>query len=171
MTDIYGLISFQIIDADKEVTSLDVPFKNTTGLLADILAFIAALSPKLDAVIDGQQLRIRLSIGVPLPGSGIKTAPVTYSDNEKTGLFSVPTFAVSGSEPVYGLDVPSFAPAFFVNNQIDLTATEVIDFLAALGTGTDTTQIATREGVLMSVGTPKTAVKTFRKHRRALRRA
>jgi hypothetical protein len=166
MAPISGLLSYQLKDADHEPTSFDVPFTTSSGLLADIAAWVSTITPAIDLVMDGQILKIKLSLLIPLPTSGIKTSPATGAENERTGLFSM---AASSTPNAYGLDFPSFSQLYFTGNQIDTSNANVSALITLLTTTSNSTRVTDRYGNnLVSV---KNAVKTFRKHRRALRRA
>jgi len=165
MAAVSGLISYQIQDNDQEITSFDIPFLNSTGLLADIIAFIGTMTPAVDLVTDGAIRKIRVSLLIPIPGTP-KTTPALTAENERTGLF---TMSASGTPNAYGLDVPAFAAADFVGNQVSLTATDVSSFAALLTATTSNTKVTDRYGnPLTGV---RRATKTFRKHRKALSRA
>lgn len=165
MAAVSGVVSYQIEDSDSEITSMDVSFTTASGLLADIISFINALTPAIDAVIDGKILKIRLTISVPLPG-GLKSAVVSGAENERTGLFQM---SVSGHSNTFGLDVPTWAGAAFSGNTVNPSATGVSAFEALLTATTNTTVITDRYGNPFTA--IKNAYKTFRKHRKALRRA
>jgi len=166
MAAISGVVSYQLKDADHEPTSLDIPFTTSTGLLADIVAWIGTITPAIDLVVDGQILKIKLSLLIPLPTSGIKTAPASGAENERTGLFSM---VASGTPNGYGFDMPSFSSIYFTGNQIDTSNTNVAALVTLLTSVTNNTRVTDRYG--NNLASVKNAVKTFRKHRRALRRA
>lgn len=165
MAAVSGVVSYQIKDADHEPTSLDIPFTTSTGLLADIIAWIVTITPALDLVVDGQILKIKVSLLIPLPG-GLKSAPTAGAENERTGLFSM---TASGTPNSYGEDIPSFASIYFTGNQIDLANTNVASFVGLLTSVSNNTRVTDRYG--NNLTGVRNAIKTFRKHRRALRRA
>lgn len=163
-----GVVTFQILDSRGEVSSYDQPFQydNATATLAQIVSWVQGLGASVDLITDGQITKLRVSLLIPLP-SGIKTAPVSGSDNEKTGLT---TFLVTGSPNAYGDDVPNVAAAILSGNQIDQSNTNWLAWVAYLTTAVHTI-IATDRYNNVITNTVKHAVLTFRKHRRALRRA
>jgi phage tail sheath protein FI len=165
MAAVSGLISYQLQDADKEITSLDIPFSTSTGLLADIVAFIGTLTPAVDLITDGAIRKIRVSISVPIPGTP-KANANAGAENERTGLFQL---SASGTSNSYGLDVPAFKASDFTANMVTLSQTDVASFTALLTATTNNTQITDRYG--NPITAVKRATKTFRKHRKALRRA
>lgn len=162
-----ALASFQIVDAVGVVTSFDQPFKfdDATATLAGIISWVQGLGAAIDLVTDGKITKIRVSILIPLPG-GIKTAAVAASDVEETGLI---TYSASGTANAFGVDIPAIPNGKLTGNQVNLTDTDV----AALNTylSTVSTSIVGTDRYGNTVSAPLRGVKTFRKHRRALRRA
>ena len=164
----HALASIQIQDAVGEVTSFDQPFNydSATATLAGIISWVQGLAVSLDTVTEGKITKIRVSLLIPLP-SGLKTAAVTNSDNEETGLI---TESASGTPNAFGVDVPAFLQSKFSGNQINLTDTVVAAFTTYLQTLATGGLIGSdRYGNALSANIR--GVKTFRKHRRALRRA
>jgi len=100
-----------------------------------------------------------------LPG-GLKSAPATGAENERTGLFSM---IASGTPNSYGEDFPSFSSLYFTGNQIDTANTNVASLITLMTTTSNNCRVTDRYG--NNLTGVKNAVKTFRKHRRALRRA
>lgn len=163
-----GVASFQILDSRGEVTSYDQPFEydNATATLANIVSWVQGLGAAVDLITDGQITKLRISLLIPLP-SGIKTAPVAGSDNEKTGLT---TFVATGTPNAYGDDVPNVAAAILSGNQINQGNANWLAWKAYVSTAVNTIIGTDRYGNVLT-STVKHAVLTFRKHRRALRRA
>ena len=156
-----------MIDADGETVSFDVPFKfdNTVATLANIISWIQGLAIQIDAISEGKVTKLRFCLVAGLP-SGLKSAALANSDNEKTGLM---TFSVTGSPNKFGVDIPAFLQTKFTGNQIATGDPTVAAAIAYLTTANFNVTPADRyENALATVST---AVKTFRKHRRALRRA
>lgn len=162
-----GLASIQVVDSRGEITSMDFPFQYTVGTstLANIVSWIQGLGVAVDLVVDGQITKIRVSLLIPLPG-GIKTTPNAGSDNEKTGLI---TWDVVGSVNAYGVDLAGIQNSRLTGNQVNLSDTDV----AALNTylSTVTTGIVGTDRYDNALSAPRRGSLTFRKHRRALRRA
>lgn len=163
-----GSVTLQIEDSRTEVTSYDQPFSydDATATLAEIVSWASGLGAAVDLITDGAIKKIRISLLIPLPG-GIKSAPVAGSDNEKTALSTIMPFAVTNA---YGVDTPAVPNALLVGNQIDQTNANWLAFIAYLGTAVHTIIGTDRYGNALTGGV-KHAVLTFRKHRRALRRA
>jgi len=140
-----------------------------TNTLADIQTAMGAIISLIDGVTDGKIVRARLVVNVTLPG-GLKASPVTGSDNEETGLF---TFDLTGAVgKAFAVDVPAVAQAILdpANmNRIDLTVAAAGDFAARLYAVNSDYQVTinTWSDVFEFI---RTAVKTFRKHRRAAKR-
>jgi hypothetical protein len=163
---VQALASLQLLDATGEAGSADFPitYVGGTTTLSQLQTWIQGLGAAVDTVTDGQITKIRLSILIPLPG-GIKSAPVANGDLEETGLF---TFACNGTPNAYSVDVPAFTQADFTGNQI-ASNTDTNALVTYLTTAVNGIVGTDRYGnALVSV---KRKVKTFRKHRRALRRA
>lgn len=165
MAPISGLLSYQIQDADTEIGSLDINFTTASGLLADVVSFINALTPAIDVVIDGKILKVRLTLNIPLP-SGLKATPTAGGELERTALFSM---QCANTINTHGLDVPSWAQTDFSLNQVLSSGTGVAAFEALLLATTNTTVMTDRYGNAFTA--IKRAAKTFRKHRKALRKA
>lgn len=165
MAELQGVISTQIRDSRTEVTSYDQPVKFAdTNTLAAIVTAVQGFGASVDTITDGQLTKIRFCLFVPLP-SGIKSSPVAGSDNEKTGLA---TWDVAGSANSYGVDTPAIPNSLLTGNQI-ITGTGAYAAFISLLQSVGTLDFTDRYG--NSLGVPGHAVLTFRKHRRALRRA
>jgi hypothetical protein len=162
---IMGTLSVQVEDADKEVTSLDIPFINSTSLLADILAWAAGLLSALDLVIDAKQNKAKICLSIPLPG-GIKATATAGAEIERTGLIGFDTPSVFSS---YSEDIPGFAYSKFVGNNIDLANAQVSAYVDYVRLANSNTQGTDRDGNVL--GVVKKGKKTFRKHRKSTARA
>jgi len=140
-----------------------------TNTLADIQTAMGAIVTLIDDVTDGKIVRARLVVNVTLPG-GLKASAATGSDNEETGLF---TFDLTGAiGKAFAVDVPAVAQAILDTgnmNRIDLTNTEASAFAARLYAVNSDYQVTinTWSDVFEFI---RTAVKTFRKHRRQAKR-
>lgn len=167
MAIIQALASAQVEDSDTEITSHDQPIKfdSAVASIANLISWVQGWGIQVDGVSEGAIRKLRVCLLVPLP-SGIKGTPTALGDNEETGLF---TMIAAGTPNSYGVDVPDFLQSAFIGNKIDPANAAVISFLAYLETATFNVTPTDRYGnALTGV---KTQVKTFRKHRRALRRA
>jgi hypothetical protein len=145
---------------------MDINFTTSTGLLADVLAFISTFTPSVDLVTDGKITKIKVSLLIPLPGSGIKLSATSGAEIERTALYQM---AVNGSPNAFGLDIPAFAAADFASNQVNSILSDVATFDALLTATTNNTVLTDRYGNKFT--SIKHARKTFRKHRKALSRA
>lgn len=162
-----ALASFQLQDAVGVKASFDQPFKydDAVTTLANLISWIQGLGVKLDLITEAQITKIRLTLTIPLP-TGIKTAAVANSDDEESGLFSMDA---SGTAYSFGVDVPAFQQSKFTGNKINLSDTDVAAFTTYLETLTTGIQGTDRyKNGLTAVASGN---KTFRKHRKALRRA
>lgn len=162
-----GLASFQLADAVGVVKSFDMPFKfdDATATLAQILSWVSGLGVALDLVTDAKITKIRLTLLIPLPG-GIKASAVSASDVEETGLI---TYAASGTSNAYGVDIPAIPNSKLTGNQVNLAETDVAAFTAYLNTPSNS--IVGTDRYANAIVSATRGSKTFRKSRRALRRA
>lgn len=160
------LASYQIQDADRETTSFDLNFVNTTNLLTDILLYLFGnVAPALDLVTDGKLVKVRLSLLVTLP-PGIKANAVAGAENERTGLF---TCGLANTTKSYGVDVPAFSQGKFNAGSINMLDPGVIGFDTLLTSAYNNCYPTDDKGnEILSI---RRARKTFRKHRKALARA
>lgn len=163
-----AVASAQISDGRSEVTSHEqaITYDDAVTTLANLIAWVQGWAVQLDTVTDGKIVKLRLSLLIPLP-TGLKANAVAGSDNEKTGLS---TLVVVGSVNAFGVDVPAIPNALLVGNQIDQTNANYTawkSYITATTTGIKGTD---RYGNQLT-SAAKHAVLTFRKHRRALRRA
>lgn len=135
-----------------------------TATLATLITYAKNVSAGIEAVSSSQLVRNRLIIDMTLP-SGIKSAPDVGSDNEESGLF---TLALgSPNDKSFGFDVPGINPVVMESahpNVIDQTNAAVMNLVDLL-TGGGYNNLWT--STLASV---RSAIKTFRKHRRAAKR-
>jgi hypothetical protein len=170
MTFNQAVHSITLEDAKGERTSVPIymVYDPATATLSAMLAYLATTLGKLDPITDAQIVSHRLSLEVTLPTSGIKTAPVTASDVEETGLFS---FLTDG--PVkrsFGQDIPAIPDGKVSGSNIIQSDTDIAAWTdrAAL---TGTTFRWTNSDFLAGLTTLRSGKKTFRKHRRAAKRA
>lgn len=167
MAVLEAIASLQEIDSRGEITSYDQPLKFDTAVttFANLISWLQGLGVAVDTITDGAITKIRISLLIPLPG-GIKATPTAGTDNEKTGLF---TMSASGTPNAYGDDVPGIKNSVLVGNAVDLTNAGVAAFVAYITTvATGITPTDRYGNALVSA---RRANLTFRKHRRALRRA
>jgi hypothetical protein len=162
---INGVLSVQVQDADKEKTSFQIPFSNSTSLLADILAWAAGLLSLLDVIIDTKELKAKICLSIPIPG-GVKATPAAGAEIERTGLIGFDTPSVFSN---YSEDIPGFAYAKFVGNTIPLADTDVAAYVDYVRLVNHNCQGTDRDGNVLGVVTK--GEKTFRKHRKSTARS
>lgn len=167
MATAQGLASFQIVDAVGVTTSCDVPFtyNDATTTLAQIVTWLQGLGLAIDAVTEGKVTKIRFILSVTLPG-GLKSAAVANSDVEETALISMDAANTAYN---YGFDIPAFVQSKFTGGAVDLADTAVATLLSYLTTATNGIVGSDRYSNALVVALRGN--KTFRKKRRALRRA
>lgn len=123
------LLSMAVVDADGDSKRVQV-FLPAATTQAAIVTFSDSFSALLDAVIDGQITDISYTISVPVPG-GLKASPVANSEVQKGALFSF----LNASRYKWGQYIPTWIPANFTGDEVDLEATGVAAFLAAYTAG------------------------------------
>lgn len=165
MTAIDGVLSIQVMDADTEKTSMDIPFVNSTGLLADIVSWATGLLTALDVVVDVQLMKVKVCLSIPIPG-GAKSSPVAGAEIERNGLIGFATPAVVSN---YSENIPGFAYSKFVGNKINTADTAVSAYIDYVRLANSNTQGTDRDGNILGLSTK--AVKTFRKHRKSTARS
>lgn len=161
-----ALITVQMKDDNDAPKSVLQPIKNTSNLLADLSGYTNGYVPLLDAVTQDQILNVALIVPLALP-SGLKTAPVSGSNNDIGALFDYGT----STEDKFAQWYPNFIPAGFIAStpyNVDITQTNVAALIAYLTTALATTVGATEDYVALD--SVLSAIKSTRKQRSALRR-
>lgn len=162
MATVFGHASVQFLD--KLGVTVSSPYYlniDDTKTLAAISTEVASLISSLDAISDSQITGANLQVEITLPG-GLKSAPADTAENERTALFN---FSQSGSPYRFGVDVPAIADSKIANGKVDLTDTNIQDFITLLKTaGTNLTYVSTAIKALVAL---IDALLSFRKHRKA----
>jgi hypothetical protein len=164
MTDYLALLSISQKDylgtkASHDVF-LTVPDTVTVAQLATVVNGYNALYGAITGALGlDVQCKIHLSV------SGLPVAAVSGIENEKTGLFS---FTQLGSRYAAAIDVPAILESKIVNGKIDLTDTDVADWITWLEGPHTTIQAVSKFG--NTINPLLSAAITFRKHRRSLNR-
>ena len=158
----FGHVSIQYLDALGVTVSSPVYVDiDDTKTVAAALADASTIAQAVDNITDAQITEVKLVIVGGMPGAG-KSAPVAGSEVERTGLFN---FSQTGSPYKYGVDIPAMAEAKIVNGKIDLTNSDITNFVTVLTTaGAVLTAVSTAIKTLVRL---KDALLTFRKHRKA----
>lgn len=156
-------------DAKGERTSIPIymTYDDATATLSAMLAYLSVTLAKLDAITDAQIVSQSLNLKVSLPSSGIKTAPVTASDVEETGLFTFLTDAPIKRS--FGEDVPAIPNSKVSGSNVIQADTDVAAWITR-ATASGGTFRYTNQDFLANLVSIRTAKKTFRKHRRAAKR-
>lgn len=165
-----ALHSITLQDAKGERTSVPIymVYDPATATLSSMLAYLATTLGYLDPITDGQIVSHRLTLEVSLPTSGIKTAPVAASDVEETGLFTYLTDAPV--KRAFGQDIPAIPDSKVSGSNIIQSDTDVTNWTGR-ASATGATFRWTNADYLAGLTTVRAAKKTFRKHRRAAKRA
>lgn len=158
----HGRVSFRIQDKLGVITSMPIYLSiDDSKTVAAAIIEANILGQKVDGVTDGQIL----DFGISIDGghvSGAKSAPTSTAEVERTGLFN---FSQSTGPYRFGVDVPALALSLVSNGKIDLTASPVTAFVAAMiGSGVAVTPESTS---LYTLAALLDALITFRKHRKA----
>lgn len=166
MANINVAFSYTIKDDSKKKKTV-VLFQQVadSATLANIKTIVDTMAAELDAVTDGQIVVERVSAFYPIT-SGIKSAPVSGSNDEETGLI---TFALTGNpDRSWAIDIPAFPDGKTVatdHNLINLVDTDV----AAL-TGDLLSGVYKSEDWGFALDSVRSGIVTFRKLRRQLAR-
>lgn len=158
----HGRVSFRIQDKLGVITSMPIYLAiDDSKTIATAINEANILGQKVDAVTDGQIIDFSFTVdGVHV--SGAKSAPVSTAEVERTGLFN---FSQSTGPYRFGIDIPALAVSLITNGKIDLTASPVTAFVAAMiAAGTAVTPESTS---LYTLAALLDALISFRKHRKA----
>ena len=158
----HGRVSFRIQDKMGVVTSMPIYLSiDDSKTIATALSEANILGQKVDGITDGQILDFSISIdGATV--SGAKSAPVSTAEVERTALFN---FKQATGPYRFGVDVPAVALSLITNGKLDLTASPVTAFVAAMiAAGVAVTPESTS---LYTLAALLDALITFRKHRKA----
>ncbi len=126
------LISYTVLDADGDKGDVHV-FVPAARTQAEIAAYNTNFAAALDAVIGGQIVSGSYTIELTLPGT-IKSAPLALSERQLGALLSFD----NPSRYNWGLYVPTWKPALFSGNDVDLAGVGVATFIANYVTGDGT---------------------------------
>lgn len=168
MANISAILSITTEDADGEVFSAPIYGVTDDGnTLADVFTLVGSIISDYQLISDGAITKARLSLNVPLP-VGVP-APITAgAEIERTALFN---FRVEDQDYSFSLDVPAFKYDKYITgtNQVNLSDTDVSNFVAQVTAISSVFQAVdpVSQNPLEGV---RTAVKTFRKHRRQTKR-
>lgn len=159
------IVSMTFEDEKKERVA--APFYTVvadTATLATLITAMQNIAAAVEATSSSLMLRNRMIIDMPLP-AGIKTVADAGSDNEETGLITMGL--VTPSEKSFGFDIPAINPVVMDTgnpNLIDQTNAAIVNLVDVLeSSGFNNLWSTQLAGV-------RSAIKTFRKHRRAAKR-
>jgi hypothetical protein len=153
--DAEGILATNKIYVDLDDT------KTIAQLRTDGHSYLEAL----DNITDGQIIRAHVAVPIALGGT-VKTSPVAGSNVESTGLFN---FSQVSSAYKEGVDVPAIAQATIVSGHIDLTNTDIQNWINFITVASSVVTVVSKfNNVLQAL---LDALRTFRKHRRQLIRA
>jgi hypothetical protein len=159
------ILSLTTKDADNEVfaTPLYGEVDDTTTIAA-LVTEAQAAQDLVDAVLDGQLVKCRYLLEVPMSGT-IKSDPVAGSEIERTGLIS---FDVADTVYSFAIDLAAFALTKFIGNAINMSDADVAALIEALVDGLGSLGFTDKYGnPLLEALVGR---KTFRKHRRQTKR-
>jgi len=137
------------------------PTKTLTNILADWETFAALI----DLIVGGQILHGQVRL-LTAPSGSEKSSPGSTSRVEQTGVFDFPN---ATNSRIFGEAVPSLADSVIVGGQIDLTDTNVANFVTAMSTATANSEPTTNQFLVLTA--LRDAFLSFRKHRKQLSRS
>lgn len=132
MPSLYN-VSFTVLDADGNNSSVVFKVPVGTLTLAQITEYAQEQATNTDACIEGQITEVRVVLDVALPG-GLKGAPVALSNVQEGALFS---FQAADTKYKHGIRLPSFKQAYFTGKEVDQTEPDVAGWLTGVITGLD----------------------------------
>jgi hypothetical protein len=158
--------SFTLLDqlgteASVVIYALADPTKTLTNIAADW----ATWAGLLDLITGGQIIRGQVRL-VQTPGGGLKGSPASGSRVEQTGVFDLTN---ASNMRLFGQPVPSISDGVIVGGQIDLTDTNVANFVTALHTATANSEPTSNQFLVLSA--LNDAFLSFRKRRKQLSRS
>lgn len=160
MANVNSTLSIHVLDDDGEKVS--TPLFRTiadTTTLASLGTEAQTMATLADTLLDGKVFKIRICL--EFEPTGMKSAPVTGSEVERTGLLN---FDLTGQSRSWGLDLPAIAQDVLIGNKIDTTNSDVTAFVNHLTSNNYTDPLHNALNAL------NTAVKTFRKRRLSTKR-
>jgi len=164
------LVTFSMTIEDDDGERFSMPlyglFDDATATLAELIAYVQTLGEDVNDVIDGAIKKASIALNLDTTDWSIRATPVAGCEIERTGLIS---FNLASSSYSYGVDIPAFAEAKFVGNNIDTGDTNVAALISQLEATSSTFQAV--EPVSGKAFTDvRSAKKTFRKHRKQTKR-
>ncbi len=165
----HAVASFRLKDDAGVIKAFEdyVSYDDATATLVSIAAGMSAIAALLDPITDCQILSMGLRLVYSLP-AGLKAAPVANSDVEETGLYTFLTNLPQAR--AYGQDIPAVPASFLVGKNINTAQADVANWLNMQLSAVGTLRHMDNRyaGYFTAL---KSAQKTFRKSRRALKRA
>jgi hypothetical protein len=163
-----GRFSYTVID--ELGTESSVPFYvllDPALTVGDMLVDANTTTAQaLDKLTDGQITQVRAAVlSNPI---GVKNAPIAASRVEQTGLFN---FFNTSNTRRFGEALAAFKSSLIVNGKINLSATDVVNFITLLTTAFADGEYATNEYIPLAGGSLADALLSFRKRRRQLSRS
>ncbi len=131
------VVSFGLLDFAGNRKSFPVYIPNT-ATLAQAQAWITAGAPILDALVDAAIESVSITLAGTLPG-GLKGSPVSGNTVHEGALWA---WDAAATNYEYGDYMPSVANGQFNLDDLDLTSTDVTDWIAQMtssGAGTEAT--------------------------------
>lgn len=165
MASLLGQLSYRIQDSSGVFANKVIYFVfPDTATLANVQSFAAAYALLLDAVTEGQI--VKQTFRVTLATSGLKSAPLSDSDVQETGLIN---FVLSTSFYSYGDDIPAVIDAAVPAGRFDPTQADInayIGFMTSAHSGFVPSNEFEADLAAVNFG-----METFRKKRKQLNAA
>lgn len=144
-----------------------ISFDNGTATLSSLAAAVSAEVGAFDDLTEAVVDYVTLTLNYALP-AGMKTDPVAGSDVEETGLINFTTTSEDGR--TYSQDIPAILQSLLVGKNINLAgpnaASAWVTLVTTVGTFT-----SLDDRYAFRLVSARSGEKTFRKKRRALKRA
>ena len=164
----FGRLAIRLEDDDQERTGQVIYINiDDTATLAAIITNAQTALGDLDNITDSAVRGFEIAVRLPFAGLGLKASPTAGAENERTGLIN---WEVLTSPYSFGQDIAAFLNAAFIGNKIDFANGNVSAWTTLMTTGVGPlTFVAPEQEKVFTV--VNSGFKTFRKHRRALRRS
>lgn len=157
----------------KASTLVAVDYDAATTLVSALIANAMEFGSMINALTDGIVTEVRLIVPL-LPDGAWRTSPVANCDVEETALF---VFDQLNTKYAQTIDIPAIAQSKLADGRVNLSDSAVTDFIERLTNQTAVTGGLLHNGMVFAnsmyhnaLKSLRSVQKTFRKHRRALKK-
>jgi len=152
-------INFRLQDGESDLKRATLPFYVPTGLtLAQYQSFATTAAPLVDAVTGSLITDIDLNVALTVPGSGIKTAPIADTVNERGGLIGMDTAGQFNDS----IRIPNILWAIMTGDSFSLSDPDISAFTLLLTAGDGVVFPRNKDGFVWQ-GTGLYGKKSFRR--------